>query len=195
MRVIILFFLLLSFPSFSMAQADSIAKERTEKENYLREHVLDGKENLAMQNLSFFPFSEDWIISAKLIRDRGKKIKIPTSTEREANYRRYGYLCFEINSQPYRLTVYSNLDVPRKKRKSFFIPFKDKTAPIESYGGGRYLDLPITKSDSVQLNFNDAYNPYCVYSYRYSCPIPPKENHLEVRIEAGEKNPIPQRTD
>lgn len=181
--------------SICWSQEDSIAKQRVEKEDYLRENVLDGKENLSMQGLDFFPFSEDLIVPAKLVRNRGKKIKIPTSTEREANYRRYGFLCFEINEQAYRLTVYVNLDIPRKKRTSFFVPFKDLTAPQETYGGGRYLDLPITKSDSVSLNFNDAYNPYCVYSHRYSCPIPPEENQLEVRIEAGERLPIPQRTD
>ena len=181
--------------SICWSQEDYIAKQRVEKEDYLRENVLDGKENLSMQGLDFFPFSEDLIVPAKLVRNRGKKIKIPTSTEREANYRRYGFLCFEINEQAYRLTVYLNLDNPRKKRTSFFVPFKDLTAPQETYGGGRYLDLPITKSDSVSLNFNDAYNPYCVYSHRYSCPIPPEENQLEVRIEAGERLPIPQRTD
>jgi uncharacterized protein (DUF1684 family) len=195
MKTIVLTLSLFLLTTISWSQEDSITKLRTEKEAYLRENVLDAKENLSMERLDFFPFSDVWLIQAKLVRNRGKKIKIPTSTDRMANYRRYGYLCFEIDEQPYRLTVYINLDVPRKKRTTFFVPFKDLTAPQETYGGGRYLDLPVTKKDSVLINFNDVYNPYCVYSHRYSCPIPPEENHLEVRIEAGEKVPVPQRTD
>lgn len=195
MKIALTVLSLLFITNILWAQEDSIAQKRAEKEDYLREHVLDKRENLSMQSLDFFPFSDSWIIQAKLVRNRGKKIKIPTSTAREANYRRYGYLCFEIDNQPYRLTVYENLDIPRKKRTTFFVPFKDQTAPTETYGGGRYMDLPRTKSDTVSLNFNDAYNPYCVYSHRYSCPIPPLENHLEVSITAGEKLPVPQRTD
>jgi uncharacterized protein (DUF1684 family) len=195
MKVVLAIVILLFFTTLSWTQDDAITKKRTEKENYLREHVLDKRENLSMQSLDFFSFSESWIIKAKLVRNRGEKIKIPTSTERVANYRRYGYLCFEIDNQPYRLTIYENLAIPKKKRTTFFVPFKDQTAPIETYGGGRYLDLPRTKNDTVSINFNDAYNPYCVYSHRYSCPIPPAENHLEVSITAGEKVPIPQRTD
>jgi uncharacterized protein (DUF1684 family) len=191
---IILFFCIIKSCSL-WGQNDSIINQRNEKETYLREHVLNKKENLGIQQLDFFDFSEDWIIQAKLVRNRGKRIKIPTSTERLANYRRFGYLCFEIKGQPMRLTVFQNLDIPRKQRKTFFVPFKDLTASKKTYGGGRYLDIPIQKNDSISLNFNDAYNPYCTYSHRYSCPLPPLENHLEVKIEAGEKIPIPQRTD
>ena len=60
----------------------------------------------------------------------------------------------------------------------------------ESYGGGRYLDLRMKEieGDKIYLDFNKAYNPFCAFSAGYSCPIPPKENHLKVAIEAGEKN-------
>jgi uncharacterized protein (DUF1684 family) len=76
-----------------------------------------------------------------------------------------------------------------KYKNYLFVPFKDMTNGKETYGGGRYLDLETTdiQNDSVILDFNKAYNPYCAYSNGYSCPIPPKENHLAVSIEAGEK--------
>ncbi|MDQ3048969.1 MAG: DUF1684 domain-containing protein, partial [Bacteroidota bacterium] len=54
-----------------------------------------------------------------------------------------------------------------------------------SYGGGRYMDLRIPKGKTITLDFNQAYNPYCAYSTGYSCPIPPKENFLDLKVEAG----------
>ena len=75
-------------------------------------------------------------------------------------------------------------------RDYLFIPFKDLTNGKESYGGGRYIDLRMRQldKDKVILDFNKSYNPYCAFSEEYSCPIPPKENHLTIAIEAGEKN-------
>ena len=58
----------------------------------------------------------------------------------------------------------------------------------ETYGGGRYIDLTIPKGDVLIIDFNKAYSPLCAYSYKYSCPIPPAENDLKLRIEAGVKN-------
>ena len=60
---------------------------------------------------------------------------------------------------------------------------------METYGGGRYIDLTITdiKNNLIELDFNKCYNPYCAYSDGYSCPIPPDENNLKIKIEAGEK--------
>jgi hypothetical protein len=68
-----------------------------------------------------------------------------------------------------------------------FVPFTDLTSGDGSYGGGRYIDVKISKGDSIILDFNKTYNPYCAYIANYSCPIPPKENDLLVRIEAGIK--------
>ena len=73
-------------------------------------------------------------------------------------------------------------------RDYLFVPFKDLTNAHETYGGGRYLDFRMKDIEgaSCVLDFNKAYNPYCAYSEGYNCPIPPRENHLEVRVEAGE---------
>jgi uncharacterized protein (DUF1684 family) len=99
-----------------------------------------------------------------------------------------------IDSVPCRLAVYQNIDLLKRDRKKFknylFIPYKDKTTRNETYGGGRFLDFEIPKNATVILDFNLAYNPYCAYSHRYSCPIPPEENTLNVKIEAGEMTPL-----
>ena len=70
---------------------------------------------------------------------------------------------------------------------SLFVPFTDLTNGKETYGGGRYMDVEIPEGDSIVLDFNKAYNPYCAYSTNYSCPIPPKENDLPISINAGLK--------
>jgi uncharacterized protein len=70
-----------------------------------------------------------------------------------------------------------------------FVPFTDATTGNETYGSGRYIDLRLgdIKNNTVLLDFNKCYNPYCAYTSGYNCPIPPKENRLAVAVKAGEK--------
>jgi uncharacterized protein (DUF1684 family) len=78
----------------------------------------------------------------------------------------------------------------RKKEefeKYLFVPFTDLTSGKETYGGGRYLDLEVPDGDSLEVDFNYAYNPYCAYTDGYSCPIPKPESRLSISILAGEK--------
>ncbi|MDZ7344623.1 MAG: DUF1684 domain-containing protein [candidate division KSB1 bacterium] len=101
---------------------------------------------------------------------------------------RYGYFEFQLDDKKYRLQVYKLLDLPHQYSHLLFVPFTDATSGRESYGGGRYIDLEERQDNSYVVDFNLAYNPSCAYGREdYSCPIPPKENHLPVRIEAGEK--------
>ena len=69
------------------------------------------------------------------------------------------------------------------------MPFHDLTNRIETYGGGRYMNLDRTATGVYDLDFNSAYHPYCVYNETYECPIPPAENRLAVAIRAGERLP------
>jgi uncharacterized protein len=70
---------------------------------------------------------------------------------------------------------------------SLFFVFKDRTAPKETYGAGRFLDAPPPRKGTVVLDFNRAYNPPCAFTSFATCPLPLPENVLPVRIEAGEK--------
>ena len=56
-----------------------------------------------------------------------------------------------------------------------------------TYGGGRYIDLTIPSGDILVIDFNKAYNPYCAYNEKYSCPIVPRENYLPLKVTAGVK--------
>ena len=112
-----------------------------------------------------------------------------TSTDRTPVYRRFGYIYFTIDKIQYQLTVYQNIALMKDKelKNYLFIPFRDLTSAKTAYGGGRYIDFNIPSSTNVKIDFNTAYNPYCAYSPRFYCPIPPKENSLPIAIEAGEK--------
>lgn len=73
-------------------------------------------------------------------------------------------------------------------RDYLFLPYTDLTNAIETYGGGRFMDLLIPSGDTIIIDFNKSYNPSCAYNHAYSCPIPPEENDLNIRITAGVKN-------
>ncbi len=106
-----------------------------------------------------------------------------TSTGSAREYVKYGHFSFDVNGEAATLQVYQDPD-----NDYFFLPFVDATAPDETYGAGRYLDIEPIGDGEFLIDFNYAYNPYCAYNDKWSCPIPPKENRLKVRIEAGEKN-------
>ena len=91
-----------------------------------------------------------------------------------------GYVTFRLNGDTLRLD-------PVISGKELFFMFKDGTSGRETYGAGRFLEADMPKAGKVVLDFNKAYNPYCAFDPYTSCPIPPKQNTLQTRIEAGEK--------
>lgn len=142
------------------------------------------------ERLEFFPIRELYCVKAQFVKKKGEKFEMPTSTDRKPIYQSVGLLQFELNGEKLELTVYKNIALSKNKEYEnyLFVPFKDLTCGVESYGGGRYLDLQEPQNDEPWvLDFNLSYNPYCAYNHTYSCPIPPVENHLKVRIEAGAK--------
>jgi len=108
-------------------------------------------------------------------------VAMMTSTGGVQDYLKYGQFTFEVNGEPATLQVYQDPD-----QGHFFLPFVDATAG-ETYEAGRYLEIEPQPDGQFLIDFNYAYNPYCAYNPLWSCPIPPKENRLSVRIEAGEK--------
>jgi len=112
-------------------------------------------------------------------------IEIPTSVGGADKFRRAGTLEFVLKTQPLKLTAY----VPAAARSDdrLFVPFSDLTSGTETYPAGRFLDLDRTGNNVYELDFNKAYIPYCYYNPTYECPIPPRENRLNVPIRAGER--------
>jgi uncharacterized protein (DUF1684 family) len=154
--------------------------------------VLNQEEINALIGLKFFDIDSSYRIVGRFEKKVGRKFEMPTSTDRKPIYRAYGTVEFELKGQLFNLTIYQNCSLTKQKEyKNYLIlPLRDATSGQESYGGGRYLDLSIPENNTIILDFNRLYNPYCVYSHRYSCPIPPKENYISLPINAGEKVPI-----
>ncbi len=170
-------------------QTQREAKDRKFKTNE-DASPLTAEHRETFQALSYFPIQMDYRVEARLEKTPNTKpFFMPTTTGRKARYRLYGKLNFEIKGESFQLEVYQNLDLLKNPlyKDYLFVPFKDQTNGEVTYGGGRYLELSKSQSKTVILDFNQAYNPYCAYNRQYSCPIPPAQNHLETRIEAGEK--------
>jgi uncharacterized protein len=115
-----------------------------------------------------------------------EEIHVQTSDGAVRHGRRAGTFAFEIGGEEHRLVA---LQLAGSGEDELFVPFRDATNADETYGAGRYLDLAAQDDGTYDLDFNLAYAPYCAYSPAYSCPLPPPENRLTIRVEAGERNP------
>jgi uncharacterized protein (DUF1684 family) len=151
---------------------------------------LTKKDFKKFKSLEFFKINEDLRVIANFKRTPNEKpFEMLTTTSRLAKYVTYGIATFNINNKKYQLNIYKSTTNTKPKYKDYlFLPFTDLTNNNESYAGGRFISLntnDITKENTIVINFNTAYNPYCAYNHKYSCPIPPKENHLNIRIDAG----------
>ena len=111
---------------------------------------------------------------------------IGTTRKTVSRYLPWATVSFTLHDTTCALTVYRGLD-PWSEMDLYFVMYNDPTNGETSYGGGRYLELQDVdeKGGKAVLDFNYSYNPYCAYADRYSCPIPPMENRLEVAIKAG----------
>jgi len=143
------------------------------------------------KGLDYFSIDEKYRVEAVLVKDSVQEtIVMKTSTSRAPEYIKYGVVKFQIDTFHMELSVFQYvklLDQPNQEQH-LFIPFRDETTSLETYGGGRYIDSEIpVEGNKLILDFNKAYNPYCAYNHKYSCVLPPDENQLPVRIEAGEK--------
>jgi uncharacterized protein (DUF1684 family) len=151
---------------------------------------LKDKDRENFKGLEFFKFDSAYVVKAHFERTPNEKtFKMKTTTDRLPEYVKYGVVTFNLKGNEYHLNVYQNQDLTEKEglEDYLFLPFLDDTNGEESYGVGSYIDLAIPKSDTLEIDFNRAYNPYCAYNEKYSCPIVPRENYLPLRVEAGVK--------
>lgn len=154
------------------------------------ESPLSAKDLKNFEGLDFFDIDTSFILTAQFVRTPAEApSEMPTTTDRKPVYVKYGEVYFQLKSKTIKLNIYQNQDLIKKPEyvDYLFLPFTDKTNGETTYSGGRYLDIRIPEGDSIILDFNKAYNPYCAYNHAYSCPIPPSENNLPVSIPAGVK--------
>jgi len=158
---------------------------------YVRNHeVIKGDEK---QYFRFYPINEAYKVNAKVVRTPNSNwFMMETSGAMKKTFRTYAILEFTIHDTLVKLPVYQSqgLMAMEQYKSLLFLPFTDLTSGEETYAAGRYIDLWTTDihNDSIIIDFNKAYNPYCAYvAGKYNCPVPPKENQLVVAIPAGEK--------
>ncbi len=162
-----------------------VAKIRSDKdENFRNSDESPIKDKAAFKGLNYYSFNKDYIIDFALEKaEKTETVDIKMTDGTTEKLILFGKIKGEFKDFTIALTIY------QRENGDFFLPFKDKTAPTETYGGGRYLDLPLknAKNNQLRVDFNLAYNPFCAYNEDFACPIPPAENTLPIRIEAGEK--------
>jgi hypothetical protein len=181
----------------SCAQDKKMIKGDTEFQRELNAEYKDAttsplkdKDRKHFEGLGFFKFDAAYVVNAKFKKSPNENpFEMKTSTERRPMYIKYGELSFELKGKHYKLNIYQNLELIEKEgyEDYLFLPFLDETNGLESYGGGRYIDARIPSGDTMEIDFNKAYNPYCAYNDKYSCPIVPRENYMKTKIEAGVK--------
>lgn len=162
------------------------------QKNYVSSHeVVKGKERKLFR---FYTANETYKVQCRFeaaVDTSIVTIKTSGKTIPQKDYRRYGKLIFSIHDTTLYLTVFQSISLQQNPqyKNYLFIPFTDITTGDETYGSGRYIDILNTdiKNNTVEIDFNKAYNPYCAYTTGYNCPIPPKENNLGIAILAGEK--------
>lgn len=157
---------------------------RRDKDQFFKRHPqspLTPEQKRAFTGLHYFPENPALDLEVQVtVFPTPETIHVPTSTGQTQTYQRYGQFSFEVDGQTATLTVYAG-------EHGYFLPFVDALAGVNTYPAGRYLEPERLAGNRFAVDFNQAYNPYCAYNDRWSCPLTPAENRLGVPIRAGEK--------
>lgn len=138
----------------------------------------------SFEGIDHYSVTRDWIVEARFEPyPAGKTIPIPNILGMMDQMLNPGALVFNKDGKEHRLDALLNA----ADDDEFFIIFADATSGRETYGAGRYMYVPRPKGDRLLLNFNKAYNPPCAFNDFATCPLPPRQNRLPIKVEAGEK--------
>ncbi len=183
---------------YRISGPEAIAEFRRRRDELFKTHPqspIEPEERATFSALKYFAPDPAYRVEARFEAGPGDELVIDTGgADGAVRYRRAGRLVFELNREPCELTVLSL----EQYAGGLFVPFKDATSGHETYGGGRYLFDTAKNTDGlvlgvtpgsrdVTIDFNYAYNPSCVYSPRWACPLAPPENVLKVAVRAGEQ--------
>lgn len=190
-------FLCCCWPVWGLAQdssfQDSVLHFRQDWWQYMLEDPRAPLDSADFVHLDWFTPDPSFRVKATFVPIEGASIlDIPTYSGITKRFRPFGRLLFSLHGKNMELIAYQSFVNPAMAALDdhLFLPFKDHSSGEETYGGGRYIDLSRKETGQGEfiLDFNKAYNPWCAYSAGYNCPIPPKENFLDIRITAGERN-------
>lgn len=179
-------------PSIGSLEEKRVLEWRKDRDTFFKTHErspLTPKAKKDFKGLKYYPFNPKYAFSGQIERfifhiDNPKYYAtFLTNKGTNKRYLRYGKFRFKLDGQEDTIEIYKSI-----LSDNLFIPFRDKTNGKETYEGGRYIDAEILVGYKMILDFNMAYSPTCVYNDRFICVLPPKENTLDIMIEAGEKN-------
>jgi len=173
--------------------ADQLRAHREEKDRFFAEHdqsPIPHRERDAFDGLAYYEPNPTYRVEATAtVHDDPEPVEMDTTDGRTARYLRVVTFTFELAGAERELHGYRREgdDDP-----GVFVPFRDKTTGQQTYDGGRYMELELeaelTDGQTVPIDFNVAYAPFCAFNDTFDCPLPPEENWLDVEIEAGERS-------
>jgi len=172
-----------------MSELTALRSEIDEFMGYHSQSPLSDEQQADFTGLNYYPENAELVfeVDVELFSADEPLIEMQTNTGETRLHRRWGRFAFTVDGEEAALVIYSDAH-----GRELFMPFKDATNGVETYGAGRYMDdhrpaMRRIAGSRYEIDFNFAYNPYCAYSPYYSCPLPPRENWLKVAIRAGEK--------
>ncbi|MFB6141914.1 MAG: DUF1684 domain-containing protein [Halorientalis sp.] len=173
--------------------AEQLRASRAEKDEFLAEHrqsPIPPEERDDFDGLDYFAPDPEYRVTATVtVHDDPDPVELETTAGRTVRYLRAVTFSFELDGTERTLAGYRQ----RPDDDAIFVPFRDKTTGQATYEAGRYMELepeaPLADGETVTLDFNLAYTPFCAFSEAFDCPLPPEENWLETTVEAGERTP------
>ncbi len=174
--------------------AERLQQNRSEKDQFLAEHPqspVPPEKRDEFDGLDYFDPDEAFRVEADVtVHDEPEPVEMEITNGPPARYLRVATFAFELRGEECELHAYRQ---ENSEDDTLFVPFRDKTTGQQTYAGGRYMELEpegeLETGDSVTIDFNLAYSPFCAFSETFACPLPPEENWLDVVVPAGEKTP------
>jgi uncharacterized protein (DUF1684 family) len=150
----------------------------------VRVRDLDNPHRSGFRGFEYFPVSTAWLVRARFERYQpARRIPIMNVLGMQQQMESPGALVFTRDGREWRLDTL--LEAPGDQE--LFVMFADATSGHETYGAGRFLYIPLPQGAEALVDFNKAQNPPCALNDFATCPLPPWQNRLELRVTAGEK--------
>ncbi len=169
---------------------EKIETERERQFKYIRfnaESPLTEEQKRGLKSLKFYAIDPAYRVKARLLPIEIKKVReVPLTDGSTERYLEHSWAEFELGGKTNKVLLLQSLS--ESDMRNFFLAFADETSGKETYGGGRYLNVRQDGKNSITIDFNLAFNPYCAYNPDFACPLPPRENILGIAIPVGEKN-------
>ncbi len=169
--------------SGSESYADTVKKQRdTFLKNLMSEDDSPISSLKDFSGIKYFEADKNFIIDADFKAESAGQGMILMTDSSQTEIKKAGTATFSVNGKTFTVNVFD-------EGEHLLFPFRDLTSGKETYGGGRFINIPkeSLNDEKLEIDFNNAHNFYCAYNESYICPIPPKENFIDAEIRAGEK--------